>query len=86
MIEPIVGRMAANKEQAPATLKFFLNPMQRAIAAGIVGGGSPAPPDAAQSAAAKAYSAAVAKWANDGREGPGPKPEDYGWTPRKDAA
>ena len=86
VIEPIVGRMAANKEQAPATLKFFLNPMQRAIAAGIVGGGSPAPPDAAQSAAAKAYSAAVAKWANDGREGPGPKPEDYGWTPRKDAA
>lgn len=87
--EPRCRKAHAGGKPPPRTLSFLEGAMDDTLAEAARSGASlpsATPPDAHQEAAAKAYSAAVAKWANDGREGPGPKPEDYGWTPRKDAA
>ena len=89
VIEPMVGKAAANGDEAPFSLKYFLNAMERAIAAGRAGGGvvvASLPSDPAQEAAARAFNDATRAWADNGREGPPPKPEQFGWKPRKVAA
>lgn len=80
VVEPIVAKRKRAGEDAPGSLKFFLNPMQRAIAAGAAAAKpSGAAIDPEQEAAAKRYSDAVNAWADNGREGPSPTPEQFGW-------
>lgn len=77
VVEPIVVGRAKGGQDAPGTLKFFLNSMARAVASGAA---RPAqkPPDPEREAAARRWTTAFNRWDEAGREGPEPKPEDYG--------
>lgn len=77
VIEPIIVNRSKSGQDAPGTLKFFLNPMARAIAGGAATAPS-RPADPEREAAARRYTKAMDRWHDDGRQGPAPKPEDFG--------
>lgn len=85
VIEPILSKRNRDGGDAPGSLKFFLNAMQRAIAAGA-GIAKPVPLDADREAAAARFNAAFNRWADGGREGPPPTREQFGLSPRVAAA
>lgn len=81
VVEPIIAGRAKAGQDAPGTLKFFLNPMVRAIASGATRP-TLVPADPEREAAAKRYTDALNRWHDDGRQGPAPKPEDFGMKAR----
>lgn len=82
--EPRFRRMQAENRRRPDTLKF-LDEAIRDTLADAQRRGLPPPgqmPDPEREAAAKRYTDAVSRWHDDGREGPAPKPEDFGMKAR----
>jgi len=82
--EPRFRRMQAENRRRPDTLKF-LDEAIRDTLADARRSGLPPPgqkPDPEREAAAKRYTDAVTRWHDAGREGPAPKPEDFGMKAR----
>ena len=79
--EPRMRRMKAQDKRPPHSLSFLDGAISDTLAEAARTGtpvvGTPADPE--QEAAAKRYSDAVNAWADNGREGPSPKPEQFGW-------
>lgn len=82
VIEPIVGRRAAEGQDAPQSLKFFIDPMLRAIAGAGPKAAAPPPADPETEAKAARFNAAVRSWSDDGRQGAPPTPEQFGLSPQ----
>jgi hypothetical protein len=85
VIDEVVGRRAANGQDAPETLKFFIDPMLRAVAAGSALRDRMAPrseaADPATAEASRRFVDAVTAWSRDGKVGPPPRREQYGLPP-----
>lgn len=78
--EPRFRRMAAQGKARPGTLAFLDAAVTETLA-DAARQGLPPPgtkPDPEREAAAKRYTAAVDRWHDDGRQGPAPRPEDFG--------
>lgn len=84
VIDGVLTQRAKSGGDAPGLLKFFLGPVDRAIAAR--GGKPPPPPDPEREAAARRYTQAVRQWSADGKQGPAPKPAEFGYVPDASAA
>lgn len=85
IVEPIVGKRAANGQDAPESLKFFIDAVVRALASGAVLRERMAPSSAASdpalAEASRRYTDAVTAWSRDGRQGPSPAREQFGLPP-----
>lgn len=82
--EPRFRRMQAENRRRPDTLKFLDEAIKDTLAdaqrRGVPPPGQKADPE--REAAAKRYTDAVNRWHDDGRQGPAPKPEDFGMKAR----
>lgn len=85
VVEPIIGKRAANGQDAPESLKFFVDPVLRAVASGAAlrdrMAPSPVASDPAIAEASRRYTEAVTAWSRDGRHGSAPTREQFGLPP-----